>query len=86
MVCYVHIINLACEGWVIVLIVCVCVCLSVCLSVCYCSSGRYGCSTSGTKLPTESLDVGNKTNVGFQLKTFSLRVMETLTHGESIDR
>ena len=42
-------INLAkCAGRVIVLIVCVCV------SVFYRSSGRYGFSISGTKVPTEN--------------------------------
>ena len=36
---------------------CVCVCVCVCVSVCYAchrSSRRYGYSTSGSKVPTES--------------------------------
>ena len=41
------------RGEVLVRIVCVCVCVSVCYA-CHRSSRRYGYSTSGSKVPTES--------------------------------
>ena len=60
-------------------------CLSVCLSV-TALAGATGTRRVELRYLQKALDVGNKINVGFQLKTFSLRVMETLTHGENIDR
>ena len=63
----------------------VCVSLSVSLSV-TALAGTTGTRRVELRYLQKALDVGNKTNVGFQLKTFSLRVMETFTHGENIDR
>ena len=59
--------------------------MSVCLSV-TAVAGAMGTRRAELRYLQKALDVGNKTNVGFQLKKLSSRVMETLTHGKNIDR